>query len=67
MFRSVKAGVGAEYIHAHFTNKEKKVKMLQVKSGSTPSGYQPDHPPVSTRNLAVCHTVSLFSAPAALL
>lgn len=38
MVRSVKVGVGAKYIHAYFTNKEKEVKMLQVKSGSTPSG-----------------------------
>lgn len=65
MFRSVKVGVGAKYIHAHFMNKEKKVKMLQVKSVLHHQG--PDRPPVSTRNLAVCHTVSLVSAPVALL
>lgn len=28
----MEGGVGAKYIHAHFTNKEKKVKVLQVSS-----------------------------------
>lgn len=31
-FRSMEGGAGTKYLHAHFTNKEKKVKVLQVSS-----------------------------------